>query len=370
VARYSYVFRNLLTNAAIAELPLTNVSFSEALNGVGELSAELALGDPRVLQAKPVAATEPAQTALWVDRDGVPVWAGVVWKRGYDSTARTLRLGCADLFSYFRRRFIKSTLTYAATDQLAIARGIMNYAQAVTSGSIGVVVGTETSGVLRDRTYFAHEAKNVGRAIEQLSAVDNGFDFSIRLSYTGGVPQAWFALHYPKRGRAAVLSGHVWEYGPNTRGNILAYTWPEDGGLAANEILGFGAGEGDLMVRGAALEASVLGTYPLLQDTVSLKDIKDINTLMDHLRAIRDARAVPVVLPKLTVRADSDPQFGAWTVGDDANIRITDVDRFPRQADGTAGLDTFRRIVGYRLQVPDGGGVETVDLTLDLPQGA
>jgi len=65
------------------------------------------------------------------------------------------------------------------------------------------------------------------------------------------------------------------------------------------------------------------------------------------------------------VRADQDPVFGNWSVGDACRFVCQPglTPRFPE------GIDTFKRIVGYNLRVTDEGSDE-VELLLGVEDGA
>jgi tetratricopeptide (TPR) repeat protein len=51
---------------------------------------------------------------------------------------------------------------------------------------------------------------------------------------------------------------------------------------------------------------------------------------------------------------DGDAGLGTWICGDDALVRITDLN-FPRQADGSPGKEFFARIMSYTDEIPDDG---------------
>lgn len=358
-SHYSYLFADLRTNAILAELPVKGVSFSHVLNGAGPWQANLPLGDSRINDLDPIGSTQPARSAFYVERDGVLIYGGVVWSRKFNSKNKQLELGGSQLWSYFKGRRISDTKSYVAQDQLTIARDLINYAQAKPGGNIGVVVGSETSGILRDRTYAGYELKNLAEAVEQLSQVEGGFDFAIDVTYSAGVITKTFKLSYPRRGSIVGATGHFFEL----PGNISEYSWPEDGAGMANTVYGVGGGEGDAMLRSTAARPDLIDVgYPLLESTLPLKDVTVRATLDAHTRAQVTALAGPVTVPTMTVRAHLDPVLGSYTIGDDVRIRILD-ERFPLTAAGTYSLDTYKRIVGITVKPGDAGN-ESVGLTL------
>lgn len=356
MATYTYLACDLLTGAILAELPLSDVSFSSVLSGAGEFSSTLSISDQRVQKIDPITATEPGRTALYVDRDGVLVWGGILWVRRYNPRTEQLTLSGNEFWSYLRRRYITDDKVFTATDQLTIAQNLVNYAQSKPGGNIGVVVGSNTSGVLRDFAAYGYERKQVAEAVEELSDLDNSFDFAVDLAYDVSMqPTKTLNFSYPRRGRTAPDSGFVFEFPGNT---ILEPSWDEDGAKMSNTLYGQGQGEGEDMVRSVIATPTMLDAgYPLLEDVVSAKDVGSQGVLDDRIRAIAEARVKPVTLPKLTVRANAEPVLGSYITGDDVHVSITSK-RFPN------GIETTRRILEISVTPADTGQYETVDLTL------
>lgn len=376
MAAYTYRFHDLVTNQALAELPLAGVSISRALNAVGAFDATLDLADARVVKANPLAATLPARTALFVDRGGVIVWAGIVWTRDYDSEQRSLRLAGAELGSYFATRYNHISIAFGPVPiaRTFVARGMVDAIQDTVAHGAGADIGVTTvladdatsSTITTGNSFASFNSDRVDKIISDLGGVTDGFDWAYESAYDGsGNPTKVFRAYAPHQGVRAVASALEWEYGPDTRANIVRYTWPEDGARMANSVEGIGAGEGVFAKRVRLTDTALItGGYPLLEEPLVNKDVTDTITLTAMVSARLEQTAQPVVLPKVTVFADADPVFGAWGIGDEALIRIADLDRFPSNADDTPGYEGFRRIVGWRLHVPDGGGPELVELTL------
>ena len=256
MAIYRYLFADLVTNAVLAELPLSGVRFDLKLSAAGSFAANLPLEDPRVSALPFLAATLPGRTAVYVDRDGVLLWGGILWTRRA-TTGGLLEFAGLEFESYFAQRLITADAVFAATDQLTIARSLVNTAQAKTGGSIGVDTTrlSNVSGVLRDRTYNGYELKPVLDALMQLSQVQNGFDFAIDVGYdaTGALAKT-LNLGYPRRGVVAALSGFMFEY----PGNVQSYVWPEDATMQATTTYATGAGWGPGQLRSTATNAALI----------------------------------------------------------------------------------------------------------------
>jgi hypothetical protein len=371
VADYRVIATDLRTGARIAELPLTGLSFSSTLNGAGELSGVLPLpsGDPQ-LAAVYNDAVDEVRRQIVVERDGAVVWCGVVWASPYNDASQDRTVMAAETWSYYRRRIIGTRRIYRAADQFAIARQLITDAATATGGDIGVTVGTETSGVLRDRNYEVWERKNLGEAVEELADVIDGFDFGIDAAWspTGDLVKT-FRLYYPRRGRRFGLTGHVFEVGRN---NLISWDWPTDGTRYANRIINVGAGEAEATLSSVrnnvgqltALDAGGPG-YPLIEEVISNVDVVLRTTLNSQAEKALGMFSQPVVVPTIEVRSDFDPVFGSYDLGDAIRF-VCQPGITPRFPDG---VDTFRRIVGWEVAVSD-EGTDTVKLLLGVEDNA
>ncbi|CAB5217923.1 hypothetical protein UFOVP209_31 [uncultured Caudovirales phage] len=370
MATYRCIALDLCTGARIAELPLAGLSYSAKLNAVGEASAQLRLPvDNPTIAAVYNDAVDESRRQLVIERDGIIVWCGIIWLSPYDDTDQTRTIKASEDWSYFRRRVINTTKTFTSTDQIAIARDLINTAQAVSGGNINITVGTETCGVTRDRVFNKFELKPVGEAVEQLAAIENGFDFAIDANWdpTTGALVKTFRPSYPRRGRNYSNTGHVFQLGRN----MTSFSWPSDGTRTANRVWLTGNGEGDAMLITSATDTYQVQTlasggpgYPLLETVVSNKDVAIQATLDAQARTRLQSVSTPVVLPEISVRANLDPVFGSYITGDACRILIPAGNpRFPN------GLDTYRRIIGWNVSVGD-DGLETVKLTLWEEPGA
>jgi hypothetical protein len=356
---YRYLFANLLTNEIIAELPLTGVSFTQQLNQAGTLQGHLLLSGVSTPEFNVNASTIPGKTAIYVDRDGDLVWGGIIWSRTYNSTSQVLTLTAREFESYFERRRVTATQAFTNTDQLVIARTLVDDAQNVTYGDIGVIVGTETSGVLIDRVYYDYELKGVYQAVQDLSRADNGFDFNIKVEYdiVTNEPKKTLILGYPRSGTVYDINDPQALVFVFPAGNIVEYEYPEDGSIAANTIYGLGAGsnDGKLIETGQDTSRFAEG-WALLEDQANYSDITDATLLQELATGQALAVSYPPTTIKIVVPAYVVPEFGDYNIGDDARLIITD-ERFP------STLDEVYRIVALNVQ-PGENGPERVTLTL------
>jgi len=358
MAQYRYLFADLLTNTILAELPLTNVNFTQQLNTSGTFTGELLLSGINTTALNVSNATIPDRTALYVDRDGALVWGGIIWNRERTSANQTLKITAREFESYFERRRITSDVVFSNTDQLTAVQSVVNTAQAATNGNIGVAVGTETSGVLINRTVYGYEYKTVFSLIQDLSRSASGFDFNIYVYYdSNNNPAKLLRLGYPRYGRkysATSTTVPVFEL----PGNIIEYSFLEDGTTAANTIYALGAGSnpGKLLATGTD-GTKIAAGWPLLEDQSNYSDVSDSTLLTNLANGQVAVVSYPPTTIKIAVSPNNDPIFGSYEIGDDARVRILD-DSFPTQ------LDTTYRIVAYNVTVGENNSAEIVTVTL------
>ena len=273
---YRYLFADLLTNQIYAELPLTGVSFGQELNTAGSFSGSLLLTDVKIDSYNIASYTNPARTAIYVDRNGTIVWAGVLWARDYDSSSQKITFQAREFESYFEKRRIATTYTATAVDQFTVVEDLFNQVQAVSGGNINVVIPTNTSGVLVTKTYNDYEQKPLTEAVYELSRSNTGFDWNIDVSYDSSYNIVkTLELAYPRRGTAMVansVNNIVLEF----PGSIIAYKYPEDGSSIATKMYGVGSGSGPGKVLSAQTSAAQLAHgWPLIEQSVSYTDYSD-----------------------------------------------------------------------------------------------
>jgi hypothetical protein len=376
MAVYRVLSLDTVTGTPVAELPVAGLSYGSSLNSAGELSASLPMPPLETARGRELAsifndAATEVRRQIVVERDGVPVWAGPIWASPYDDETPTRSIRAAEWWSYFRRRTIVITREFVQVDQLQIARTLLNDALLLSAlyGDMGFGVDNVTCGVLRDRTYPGYENKELGEAIEQLSAVIDGFDFAVEIGWSNsGALTKQIRLQYPRRGRAFTATGLTFEVGRN----VTTFSWPSDGTRYANVVQFVGDGDGPAALRttraatGEVFPSSVGGRgMPIIEEILTRSDISRQSTLNAMADAALAARARPVVVPEISVRADIDPIFGSYVCGDSCRV-LMQPGTSPRFPDG---FDQVMRIVGWQVQVAD-DGTEEVRLELgEAPNG-
>lgn len=351
---YRFLFADLKTNAILGELPLVSASWTEVLNRPGSFHGSMPLdhGDPTITAAN----FAPAKTRIYVERDGVIVWGGILWTLDMDVAGNTLSFGCEGFLSYFRRRSFEGSLVasiapvFASQDQLDLARGLIDYAQdtgVFPGGDIGILTtATNTSGVTRDRTWTLTET--VGDALERLAAVDNGFDFRFVPAWNTGTGEVDIELvtYYPATGRSTAF---VFDMGAN----VELLNRSLDGTAIANKVFVTGATAGPLPKTWAQEDPVTLVEYPRLVAEESAPGVLSSDTLLEHANLLLLRRAQPVETMTVAVYPDTVPTFGSYIVGDQVRVK---------GSEGYLDVDATYRILSIKVAVQ--GGLERVELGL------
>lgn len=294
----------------LAELPIESLSFTDVLNGASSCTISVPL-DSYLSDTATVAA---GSTVLWVERDSELVFGGIVWTMAGDTSGNTATLNAGGFHTYFARRVIRTTQTFAATEQLDIARGLIDYANGVTDAlAIVGTAGTNSSGVTRDRTYPSWERKNIAQALEQLSAVNNGFDFTYELTYTSGVPTVELVCTTANTGTATSLVFDL-------DANIEELSFTLDGSQVATQVDILGEGEGPEQLIGTATQA---GSAFALSQYVGSSDASVSATLTDHAERQLVQRRVALSALTAVVRSDVAPAYEDYSVGDIVEVRAS-----------------------------------------------
>lgn len=120
---YRYYTADLLTNEILSEIPFRGVSYERAIKGAGGFSGSIpVIADTKTLDL--YESTMPGKTALYVVRDNVCVWGGIVWTRSYNVVDRILQVSASEFTSYFYHRRIWKTWSHQFGAKVTVANGV------------------------------------------------------------------------------------------------------------------------------------------------------------------------------------------------------------------------------------------------------
>jgi hypothetical protein len=205
-AQYRYFVTNLVTNELIAEIPFKGVSYERVLTAAGTFSGNI-VSSPETAGLSLYESTMPGRTGLYVVRDGVCVWGGIIWSRSYNVNDRVVQVSASEFTSYFHHRriwktwgqvfeanlesrdgLVKVTLPFGSSYKLtpdSTVRFVFNdggndiYNGTYTVLAPGTLVGSETVPPISEKVFYT---SNAGFSEDvALATLPNGDYFSITL---------------------------------------------------------------------------------------------------------------------------------------------------------------------------------------------
>ena len=107
---YRYYLADLKTGAFVMEVPFGSVSWSRKVSGAGSFSGSIS-ADPLQDNYDLYETTMPGRYGLYVIRNGVCLWGGIIWGREYDITSKVLKVDALELTSYLHHRTFWKSVT-------------------------------------------------------------------------------------------------------------------------------------------------------------------------------------------------------------------------------------------------------------------
>lgn len=363
---YAYHIYDSVTDAYLMTLPLSGVSFSNAINGGGTFSATLSVSDP-VFQSGEINwqdATMPYMNrSIWIERNGAIVWGGFLIGRSYDSTSQTVSLTGATFDSYaaFRPQRVPINFT-SLTDILTVARTIWSN-QDTNAHEPSWVYDSNLSG---NKIKFTMQWwSEISQYMENLVSLTPGIEYYIDTYYDPASPnfpvvKKKFFVASPTLPTTDV--GLTVSLNP-TGGNLLSYTLAEDGTQFMTKMFALGSGADSAQVYGQYFSNTLLDQgYMDVAQTMSQTD----QTSKTALTAVAKQAVLKATSKLLTfsvnVKPDESFDLGNVKLGRITSIEITDP-RFP------SGYKSQQfRITSYAV-TPGDNGEEAVAATLEQIYG-
>jgi len=360
---YAY---DINTNTLLTELPAENLTFSGRLNDAGTISFDLPISRPSVAsRAKPIMAYNGNPFAVYVDKDGLIEWGGVIWTWNYNRASGILTLGGKEWLSYFAQRTIAAD--YSATsypsgiDPALLAYKAVYDAQAAGTGAnVGIVTTSTTSTIpaitpgypLTGRTTVA----NVLKDLASISSPGNGtVDTVFDWAWVSGSPVTTMTISSPRAGRVGAASGLAFDLS-----RVIDYSYPTDAQQAGTKIVATGGGAGLSSTVNTTQPVGGLGQMPRLDKVISFSNVQSQTQLDAMAAGLPTQFGQPVPTPTVTQPTSVAPRLNTFSIGDDARLYIAADERFP------SGLNEYWRIVQYSVKVPN-EGVPTITFTFNKP---
>ena len=140
VVEYKYVTTDLLTDKILAEIPFQDVKYTRALKDAGPFNGSVpVIPDNDYLDLYET--TIPGRTALYVLRNGVCTWGGIIWSRSYDIKERSLAVNASEFTSYLYKRVAWKTWNQELDATISTTGNGREAKVSVTSGSFDFAGG-------------------------------------------------------------------------------------------------------------------------------------------------------------------------------------------------------------------------------------
>ncbi|MEO3851762.1 hypothetical protein ABGB09_29740 [Streptomyces sp. B8F3] len=358
---YRALFTDLRSDQVIDALPISEVAFEDYIGKAGTLNGTL--NAPDQLTADRIrTATVPGRTALWLERDRVIWWAGIIWTTTVRSANRAtpakaeIQAGTFD--TYLDHRLLTDDLTATDEDQFTIARRLIDYAQDKTGGNIGIRLGSGASGVTRTRRYSRYDLPKIRELLDKLAGVNNGFEWRIRCYRD----QAGNRRKDLQLGHPHITTSGSAETVLDYPGAVISYSFPYDATTKATHWRSRGAttGTGTNARPLVSTPYYIIGAtdagWPRLDGTSDYTTITTKAALDAHARGDLTAAWTRRAVPELAVNLDA-ARLTPSILGATIRLRIADV--------WATGFAERYRVIGLRIRAPERGQGETAELLLD-----
>jgi hypothetical protein len=342
-----------------------DVQFSWAVNKPGELSGKVFI--PALANVRDYfTATAPGKTAVYVMRNGVPVWGGIIWKRSFGSSGRELQIEADTWDSYMFHRIQDNDWMFLrdmsssdpekqreGVEQIEVFRHLWRYMCSEEGSDIGVVLGQQSSPVKRGVYFQKWDFETYGETLEKFAKLSNGFEWMATVGRSSdGKIERRIEFAYPGFGRPFSESKIIWEY----PGSVTKYSVTHDSDKAATMMYVTGKGDGDLMTYSKQHNQEAIDNgYPRLDEKESHKTVFDKTILDSHGKKYLRARLPPIPDIDIDIQPVMAKDLGEYLVGDEVLLVVND-ELFA--AAGVAPEDLLLRIDELSVRPNDAGQEE------------
>ncbi|MER6196772.1 hypothetical protein ABT234_05245 [Streptomyces sp. NPDC001586] len=362
---YRALLCDLRTDRLLDVLPLHGVNLDSYIGKTGTCSGSIPIPNA-AMAARVRDAVTPGRTALWLERGGDIWWGGLLWTSQIQSDERgrlSMGIQAGSFESYLDHRLMMTSGAFTTMDQFEIARTLVDYVQDTPGGDIGIEYDARMSGVLRDRAYSRYDLRTVREMLDDLAAVEQGFEWRISAHRD---PVTGHRIKRLQLGHPVIRTGTS-DIVLTRPGPVLSYAWPVDATTQATVWQSRGASNNSnasaesvpLMSDVLVDEAAHAAGWPRMDGTSDYTTVEQQTTLDAHARGDWNAARTPRTIPEITVSLARTPLSPAL-LGATVRLRITDL-MWPE------GLDARYRVVGMAITAPERGRPETARLYLELP---
>lgn len=349
---FHYLLSDASTGRNICELPLTGVSWTEMLTGVGTFNAALPLWHPVVTESNLIGDRE-----ITAVRDDVPVWNGPLTNVDA-SLSGDVSITAREPSWYFSKRTLEIDKHYNS-DLFTIVRHLVTYMTTKTDATLGDIValiprftvGGGSTGVTKDLSLSGLARHTIAEILDFLVTEDLPSGFEYRFDYgTGSTRQSCQ--------RTMVVGAPLGVPAPYTLidGLVIGLDRSLDYNEGATRAHARGSGDTETKQNSAAVTAGRL----LTESVDDFSDISSSSTLKAMAREMRRRRQAPVkTFGGAWVPGPSIP-YDAFNLGDTVSFEVKSPNILSIAADS-------RRVTVITTTPEAEGAPETRALGLNLP---
>ncbi|MDP5182184.1 hypothetical protein QOZ88_06005 [Blastococcus sp. BMG 814] len=334
------LFGELRTGRITGVLPVTGAAWSRVQNDAGTVD-QVRVHRSVVAEQRLRQNAAAARCFLAVEQGDRIRQAGPIWKHSWSRRDGRLTLGAAGLWSLFDHRKVLPVLagrrvqdvstTLTGADYGELARALVAQALGDVGGDLPLVLPAARTGSDRTETWPGWALPDLGEQLRQFTTRDSGAP-DIRFTARRRADDARFLEFVMETGTAASpqlsQAGADWTFDTTVRkGPVLDIAVEQDATEMGMRgwITGNGS-EADTLIATHEDLALVQAGYPLLELERSHSSVEVQSTLDGHARTLVAARARPVEVWKLTVRADAALEV---LEGDYARVKTKGDDYLP-----------------------------------------
>lgn len=210
---FRYVLHHPVTREKIGELEVREAAWTEVVNGGSTFTGKVTVPGNSIKIAEIKRITDPYRAALYVTPgSGRISWGGPIVDRKWDSDTNTLTITGTEWRNWLYDVVIgpkadgtgTNTFVYSNTDQLQLARNVLNRLMADGLSDQGLPpmdYGSEVSGINRNFEIGGMLFKTPGAYLDALANMDRGFEWDIEPYYASdGNPFLRLQTYFPQRG--------------------------------------------------------------------------------------------------------------------------------------------------------------------------
>lgn len=357
MAKYRYIFADLLTDAVTVELPLYGTFFTRRICKVGEFNGSIGLNTEGISNSDVINGTIPGRTAIYIERNDQLVWGGIIWSRTWQEQSKSFQYYGQTFDSYLYKSDIRDSLDYSlGYDQRNIISDLFLRSQLYPYRNIRIGAPlnypTTSDSIIRTPAFYWYDGWTFGKALEHMADFEDGPDFYVDVAYDPFGDFSRRLIVDNRVGASLDTTQLVFDY----PGAIKNYWYPESSSKGATTVVGIGAGEGSKSMRTSLTNMTYLREgWPDLVDFYTDKDVSVLSTLQSKVSRQLMSESLPVVNPTWEIFSDRSPEFGTYNLGDYAKIQVQS-DRFP------GGLEVSTRVIGWDVKPTQSSGAEEVKI--------